>query len=171
MSSANTLSLSLPGSVLCRDLISEHLEISRWSEGTRVESSRAGPRMKFVWSKMMVTTWLTCPRGEWSWQPGLGETISQPCLRPAKRMAERTRQVSERTERGVPPLRQQGSGGANRPEHLRLNPVCFGVRNWGISFQPPDVQSRKLRWAAGRALPDKKNSCESKWPNCTCALG
>src|ERR1700757_4152329 len=39
------------------------------SEGTSVEPSRAGSRMKCVLSKMMVTTWVTFPRGELSWQP------------------------------------------------------------------------------------------------------
>src|SRR3974390_252460 len=39
------------------------------SEGTSVEPSRAGSRLKCVLSKMMVTTWLTFPRGELSWQP------------------------------------------------------------------------------------------------------
>src|SRR5215475_12944207 len=38
------------------------------SEGTSVEPSRAGSRMKCVLSKIMVTTWLTFPRGELSWQ-------------------------------------------------------------------------------------------------------
>src|ERR1700746_1064431 len=42
------------------------------SEGTRVEPSRAGSRLKCVLSKMMVTTWLTFPRGELSWQPPTG---------------------------------------------------------------------------------------------------
>src|SRR5215471_15481193 len=39
------------------------------SEGTSVEPSRAGSRLKCVLSKMIVTTWLTFPRGELSWQP------------------------------------------------------------------------------------------------------
>src|ERR1700751_1820665 len=39
------------------------------SEGTGVEPSRKGSRLKCVLSKMMVTTWLILPRGELSWQP------------------------------------------------------------------------------------------------------
>src|ERR1700751_763390 len=42
------------------------------SDGTSVEPSRAGSRLKCVLSKMMVTTWLTFPRGELSWQPPTG---------------------------------------------------------------------------------------------------
>src|SRR5215472_94313 len=38
------------------------------SEGTSVEPSRAGSRIKWVLSKMMVMTCWTFPRGELSWQ-------------------------------------------------------------------------------------------------------
>src|SRR6516225_2225896 len=39
------------------------------SEGTGVEPSRKGSRLKCVLSKMMVTTWVILPRGELSWHP------------------------------------------------------------------------------------------------------
>src|SRR5215467_11929349 len=39
------------------------------SEGTGVVPSRKGSRLKCVLSKMIVTTWLTFPRGELSRQP------------------------------------------------------------------------------------------------------
>src|SRR5215472_3375499 len=53
------------------------MKLSRWgicsrSEGTSVEPSRAGSRIKCVLSKMMVTTCLIWPRGELSWQPPVG---------------------------------------------------------------------------------------------------
>src|SRR5262249_28687861 len=39
------------------------------SEGTGVVPSRKGSRLKWVLSKMIVTTWLTFPRGDLSRQP------------------------------------------------------------------------------------------------------
>ncbi len=53
------------------------MKLSRWgicsrSEGTSVEPSRAGSRWKCVLSKMMVTTCLMFPFGEFSWQPPAG---------------------------------------------------------------------------------------------------
>src|SRR5215472_15594658 len=43
--------------------------ICSMSEGTGVVPSRKGSRLKCVLSKMIVTTWLTFPRGELSRQP------------------------------------------------------------------------------------------------------
>src|ERR1700751_1114230 len=55
------------------------------SEGTSVEPSRAGSRLKCVLSKMMVTTCWTFPRGEFSWQPpeGLGCAAAAEAAGPA----------------------------------------------------------------------------------------
>src|ERR1700719_1606523 len=49
------------------------MKLSKWgicsrSEGTSVEPSRAGSRWKCVLSKMMVTTRLMFPFGEFNWQ-------------------------------------------------------------------------------------------------------
>src|ERR1700756_2630051 len=52
------------------------------SEGTSVEPSRAGSRMRCVLSKMMVTTWLTFPRGELSWQPPAGVATASLAVAP-----------------------------------------------------------------------------------------
>jgi hypothetical protein len=101
-----------------------------------------------VLSKIMVTTWLTFPHGELSWQlpaavsAGVATasfaaaSVAVEAVAPAG--AAHAGATGER--RGLRRFPRQEPCGANWIQHLPLNLLFFRLQNWdGSSFQSPDM--------------------------------